>query len=260
MRMFLITMFSLIACSLMTGCGEDPSGHAGASRATAELDAGVSFLADGGGLVDAGVLAAMSEKTDGSDKELGGFIEPGLLHEEGAARPPGIVRLEKEVSRPVFPIPVSEQMVRVSSGVLLAGSMPNDRLRLDYAENDMEPHEMSEFEIDVLPFPNDPSRPFLTGITRKEAEVRCRTQGKRLCTELEWEWACKSSDNRRYPIGNQYEDSAYPESNPSEPASPNGVFAMGLLFELTASQWGQEPDQIERIAVRGYSAAGGGSP
>ncbi|HUT76347.1 MAG TPA: hypothetical protein VM285_01595, partial [Polyangia bacterium] len=40
---------------------------------------------------------------------------------------------------------------------------------------------------------------------------------------------------------------------PLAPASPTGVFAMGRLLEWTASAWGLDPDQVERVALRGYS-------
>ena len=112
---------------------------------------------------------------------------------------------------------------------------------------------MTAFEMDALPYPNDPDRPFLTGVTRAEAERTCAEAGKRLCTEMEWEWACKSEDARRYPTGNSYDPTDYSESERYLPASPFGVFGMGRLLEWTASQWGSEPDQAERGVARGFA-------
>jgi len=175
------------------------------------------------------------------------------FRDEGAARPTGIVEKEKKVQRHSFDKPIADQMISIPSGKLLSGSAPQDILRVNYAEGDLIPHDMTAFEIDALPYPNDPSRPFFTGLTKSEADQKCAEIGKRLCTELEWEWACKSIDNRRYPTGNDYDVSAYLESDPIEPASPFGVFAMGRILEWTMSKWGKEADQVERGVARGYA-------
>jgi hypothetical protein len=107
--------------------------------------------------------------------------------------------------------------------------------------------------MDALPHPNAPGKPFTTGVTRAEAEALCAGQGKRLCTEVEWEWACKGPDNRRYPSSNVHDETDYPADDQLAPASPTGVFAMGRLLEWTASAWGLDPDQVERAALRGYA-------
>ncbi len=181
-------------------------------------------------------------------------------HNEGAARPPGLSTDEPLLTRPSFPRPLPNHMVAVPGGILLAGSSPQDSLRVQFAENDLVSHEMTPFQIDALPYPGDPDRAYLTGITRAEAEQACREEGKRLCTELEWEWACKSNDNRRYPTGNTYLPSAYPDSDPAQPASPFGIFAMGRILEWTKSTWGGDPDQVERGVARGFQEGLGETP
>ena len=57
------------------------------------------------------------------------------------------------------------------------------------------------FHIDRLPHPNDPAARPTTGVTREEAEALCANDGKRLCTEVEWERACKGDTLRDYPGG-----------------------------------------------------------
>ncbi len=172
---------------------------------------------------------------------------------EGSARPP-----RRKPTKPVsiandFPKPAPDQMIPVPGGTLLAGSAPQDILRLQYAESDLVPFEMTPFEMDALPFPNDPDRPFYTNVTRAEAEQTCAEVGKRLCTELEWEWACKTQENYRYPTGNGYDPARYPEIEIHQPASGFGVFGMGRILEWTASVWGAEPDQEVRGVARGFA-------
>lgn len=169
------------------------------------------------------------------------------------ARPPANKKSEPVLERPSFPIPGAGTSIQIPGGTLLRGSAPDDPLRDHFAENDNIPTPITPFEMDALPFPNDPALPFLTGLTRANAETKCVEQGKRLCTEVEWEWACRGEDGRRYPSGNQYHDSDYAPSDLISPPSPFGVFAMGRILEWTASSWGADADQVERIAVRGYS-------
>jgi hypothetical protein len=169
------------------------------------------------------------------------------------ARPPANKKSEPVLERPSFPIPGAGTSIQIPGGTLLRGSAPDDPLRDHFAENDNIPTPITPFEMDALPFPNDPALPFLTGLTRANAETKCVEQGKRLCTEVEWEWACCGEDGRRYPSGNQYHDSDYASSDLISPPSPFGVFAMGRILEWTASRWGADADQVERIAVRGYS-------
>lgn len=79
------------------------------------------------------------------------------------------------------------------SGTLIVGSAPGTVGRRARAEADLVPLDMPSFSIDRLPHPNDPDRPVTTGLNRAQARRACVDEGKRLCTELEWERACKDA-------------------------------------------------------------------
>ena len=252
--MLRIATISIAVIVFGAGCGRSrdsgTKGRSGHERSaegeTTQLD--LQRSGDGGS----------PERVDAGSKGRTDTFEPGPAavsgpDREGVDRPPEAMLQERNLEPPSFPRPAAGAMVQVTGGTLLAGSLQQDTLRVQYAESDMAPFEMTPFEIDALPYPNDPDRPFLTGVTRSEAEDLCSVEGKRLCTELELEWACKSADARRYPIGNTYDDSLYPDSDPILPASPFGVFAMGRILEWSSSAWGKEPDQIVRGVARGFT-------
>ncbi|MDD5308177.1 MAG: SUMF1/EgtB/PvdO family nonheme iron enzyme [Deltaproteobacteria bacterium] len=200
--------------------------------------------------------AAVADASRATAPSTGALKVPdgGLPAADDSARPPAFPsRLEVDVPRPSFPSPKAGQMIKVAAGTLLVGSAPDDNLRDQTAEVDLVPSPMTPFEIDALPSPNDPRQPFKTGVSQAEAQSLCAAGGKRLCTEIEWERACKGDAERRFPTSNRYDPTAYPQEQPWQPASPLGVFAMGRLAEWTASPWGDEPDQVGRVAVRGWA-------
>ncbi len=108
--------------------------------------------------------------------------------------------------------------------------------------------ELGSYEIDRLPFPNDPASPPLTGLSREEARSRCAESGARLCTELEWERACKGPESSLYPTGAQFDKRCV--SQPNKCASAFDVLALGMaLREWTASDIGNAADAM--AVVRG---------
>ncbi len=72
------------------------------------------------------------------------------------------------------------------------------------------------FWIDELPFVNprlnDPYAPPLTGMSFTEAGLLCAKFGKRLCTEDEWEKACKGPKSRVFSYGDEWDPETCPRS------------------------------------------------
>ncbi|RYE86084.1 MAG: hypothetical protein EOO75_16175, partial [Myxococcales bacterium] len=152
-------------------------------------------------------------------------------------------------------------MVWVPPGVLLAGTPERQYPRLTDAEMAGAQVVMRGFFIDELPYPNEPGAIPRTGLSQPEAQELCEQQGKRLCTELEWERACKGPDNRPYPYGVTYREAdcgtgAVRPRVPPVGMLPNCKSAFGVrdlvgsVAQWTASPWGRGTDG-NLVAVRG---------
>jgi hypothetical protein len=129
--------------------------------------------------------------------------------------------------------------------------------------------EMGGFYVDLLPWPNEPNAIPTTNVTRDEAEQLCQTKGKRLCTELEWERACKGPDSTTYEYGDAYRKDVCgtgiaPEQAARRPTGEHapcksgfGVSEMhGGVFEWTSSTWGRGGGPSGSLGV----LRGGNSP
>ena len=65
--------------------------------------------------------------------------------------------------------------------------------------------ELAGFSIDRFEFPNTAGALPTVGVSWNEAQKLCSSRGKRLCSEREWEIACRGPENYRYGYGNEYE-------------------------------------------------------
>jgi formylglycine-generating enzyme required for sulfatase activity len=190
-----------------------------------------------------------TEKKDPRESDLADADEENTI--DKGKRPPRPAKEIETLDPPSFPPPASGEMISISAGTFLRGSAPHDKFREHSIESPNVATKMTAFEMDVLPWPNDPALEFLTNISKNEANELCKTTGKRLCTELELEWACKGTENRRYIAGNLYHQAAY--KDPLGSASALGVYAMGKILEMSSSPWGEDEWNQNFMAVKGYS-------
>jgi formylglycine-generating enzyme required for sulfatase activity len=158
-------------------------------------------------------------------------------------------------------------MVWIPPGVLIAGT-PIDRLpRVADEEMAGEQVVMHGFHVDVFPHPNEAGAIPTTNLTQAEANEVCVSQGKRLCTELELERACKGPANLTYEYGDAYKASACGTGS-GRSLVPNGVNAAcqselgvhdlhGGVWSWTASQWRRDPAKSGLFALRGGNGAPG---
>ncbi len=141
-------------------------------------------------------------------------------------------------------------MVFVQGGTSYIGSATNDPMR-NFGESKLHTVQSKSFCIDRYEFPNGPGRKPTVGVSWNQANKLCRKRGKRLCSELEWEYACKGKTNRRFPYGNKWNpDGCNTEKASGEDRtigncggfprcrSPFGVFDMsGNVSEWTATPY-----------------------
>jgi hypothetical protein len=141
-------------------------------------------------------------------------------------------------------------MVWIPTGVLKAGT-PVDEVPRE-ADTELPGTEvpLGGFYIDVLPWPDEVGAIPTTNVTREEAAGLCEGKGKRLCSELEWERACKGPDNTRYEYGATFDPhvcnagvaadvaARHPSGDRSACRSAFGVQEMhGGAREWTDSPW-----------------------
>ncbi len=129
---------------------------------------------------------------------------------------------------------VKGQKVDLAGGAFASGSTPGDRGRNPSLEPALVRVELGPFAMDRYLYPNEPGKPPLTGVGRARAEQLCAERSGRLCTELEWEYACKGPQNDAFS-GSAGWDAACARE-PERCASGYGLLGMGAaLREWTAS-------------------------
>jgi formylglycine-generating enzyme required for sulfatase activity len=196
-------------------------------------------------------LAASACKREGTEAKPTGEATPGASAPAGAA--PG--------STGPAPAPAGRAAtVSIPGGTLRAGSRCQDVPRIRPEELEHQEMTLGAVEMDAHPYPNEPGKPALVGVTRDKAAALCAERGKRLCTELEWEHACKGPKGTTYPWGDGFRtDRCQPRADKRIGERPDcrsafGVMDMfGLAMEWTASDWKRGTPSGDAV-VRGARA------
>jgi hypothetical protein len=122
-----------------------------------------------------------------------------------ASATPGSSGSSKSRILPPTPPPTPRQgMVFVPSGALVVGTPSDVYPRLADEEVAGEQVIVGAFYMDLYPYPDEEGAIPLTNVTREDAAKLCADRSKRLCSELEWERACKGPDNHTYEYGERY--------------------------------------------------------
>ncbi|MFH1018319.1 MAG: bifunctional serine/threonine-protein kinase/formylglycine-generating enzyme family protein, partial [Pseudomonadota bacterium] len=168
----------------------------------------------------------------------------------------------KEALRAEAPPPPKacpSDMAVIPAGEFLFGSDRNDPDWNSLVEPPAARMPLGKFCVDRYEFPNRKAAVPKTAVTWTEAQLACTQVGKRLCTQEEWERACKGPGarvrNRRFPYGDTWDPSRC-DTERKEPGSgelsdrklaaagtfpgcvtPEGVFDMsGNADEWTSSR------------------------
>jgi formylglycine-generating enzyme required for sulfatase activity len=148
-------------------------------------------------------------------------------------------------------------MVTIPAGTLKAGSRCMDVPRIRPDELEHEEMVVGEFRMDAYPYPNEPGKPAKLNVNWFEAKQLCEERGKRLCTEIEWERACKGPKNTTYMWGDGFSTKQckgqldHLTNQRPECKTQFGVMdMMGVALEWTASDWERGKKNGEKV-VRG---------
>jgi formylglycine-generating enzyme required for sulfatase activity len=209
----------------------------------------------------AALLFACGKKNSEVHSEASSSAQAG-----GVATGPGVGQSAPTTT----PVPSKPGMVWVPAGLLHAGTAPNVAPRIADEELPGTPVPLGGFYIDKYPFPNEPGAIPTTAVSRDDAQTLCASKGKRLCTELEWERACKGPDDFSYEYGMRYQKDACGTGVQAERASlrPNGERAMcksgfgvmdlhGGVWQWTDSAWGRHSRDASLGVLRGGNAKAG---
>ena len=215
MRAPTLSPLALLTAALLAGCGKTPP----AAGQITDPDAGTPVAITPQGKV---LQAAENEAPDAG---------PGAKKTAAAAG--------------------AKEKVDIPRGKFEAGSTPGDRGRDATLEPALLQIELGGYSIDKYLYPNDPQKPPVTGVTRTRAAEMCQDAGGRLCTELEWERACKGPEGSAW-AGSATWDAACAKA-PATCVSGSGALGMGAaLREWTASDVAPiENMQPKAAAVRG---------
>lgn len=165
---------------------------------------------------------------------------------------------------PSAPVP-RMGMVYVPPGALVVGTPIDRRPRRPDRELAGEQVMLEGFYMDQLAYPNEEGAIPLTNVSQDEAAALCEGRGKRLCTELEWERACKGPDNRTFEYGDVYRADTCRTGRPAE-LRPSGYLVgcqsdfgvrdlHGGPFEWTSSDFGRRTNGL--VTVRGGNGVPG---
>jgi len=193
------------------------------------------------------ILALACRNGQRRTRDGGDLDGPGpVVHSEPIALPPRPPDVPVRAADPVRELPAAGTTVRFAAGRRRIGSMPGEPGRDPSVEADLPEMEIAAFDIDALPYPNDPAQPALRGATRAEAARLCAARGRRLCSEIEWEVACRGAADTLFPGGNQWDATTCGHGDLGACATGEGVFAMGTR----AAEWTR--DAIDaRAVIRG---------
>lgn len=95
-------------------------------------------------------------------------------------------------------------MAFVEGGAFSFGSAASDPMR-NFGEADAASVDVKSFCIEYYEQPNGKDTLPTTGVSWQTAKSACERNGRRLCTEREWERACKGPGSSRFPYGNSYD-------------------------------------------------------
>ena len=148
----------------------------------------------------------------------------------------------------------------IPAGTFKAGSRCHDVPRMRPYELENQQITLGEYQMDKYPYPNKAGEPAMLNVSRTKAAELCEERGKRLCTEMEWERACKGTKSTTFPWGNGFKKGVcdgqkdHLTGKREKCTSDFGVNDLiGIGIEWTGSDWDRGTTTGEAV-VRGARA------
>lgn len=158
-----------------------------------------------------------------------------------------------------------EGMVYIPGGTFVHGRL-NHEFDASKSEDLAEVVQVEGFLIDRFEAPNQKGAPVTNKVTFADAEAACAEQGKRLCSDLEWEKACKGTSNFVYSYGDSFDpdfcgngldDKGYSPGDKANCKSRYGVYDLsGNFREWTSTAYRDNNRRLIKGGLRGNAERG----
>ncbi len=158
--------------------------------------------------VCAQMLEVISQKSDATFEQTlqlkKGKLATIKAKLKASSEPP--VRTTEEAEPTIKPVPkvCPKGMKLIESGTFRFGSAASDPMR-NFGEKLISQRKTHAYCMDYYEYPNKSKGKPKVRVSWKDAKASCEARNKRLCTELEWERACKGPSSHRFPYGDDWE-------------------------------------------------------
>ncbi len=147
----------------------------------------------------------------------------------------------------------------VAAGPFKMGTAPGDPM-MGFDEKALSVVEVAGFCIDLFEYPNRKGVAPTVNVGFADAKRMCEAQGKRLCSEAEWEKACKGPGGAKWPYGNGFDaNTCNTEDDIGDARSlaPSGRFARCRSGYGVADLSGNVAEWTAERTIKGGSFASG---
>lgn len=152
-----------------------------------------------------------------------------------------------------------EGMKVIGAGVFRMGT-PRDDPMMGFDEKVLSAVEVGAYCIDLNEYPNKRGVAPTVAVAFADARRLCESQNKRLCTEAEWEKACKGPGGARWPFGNTFDANACnteDDSGEARSLAPSGRFGKCRSGYGMADMAGNVAEWTSDRIIKGGSYASG---